>query len=73
MMFFGMIEKWSVSHVTTLTLGLWPKQGMERCEPKVQLKSHIYTPRMGESVREWTHTFPNGLPLWELESRIFKK
>jgi hypothetical protein len=25
--------------------------------------------RMQESVREWTPTFPNELPLWELESK----
>jgi hypothetical protein len=26
-------------------------------------------PRVQRNVREWAHTFPNGLPLWELESQ----
>jgi hypothetical protein len=32
-------------------------------------KSHFMLLRVWESVREWTPTFPNELPLWELESR----
>jgi len=41
---------------------------MERCRLRVQPKNHIYTPKVQESVREWTHTPPSGVPLWELES-----
>jgi hypothetical protein len=26
-----------------------------------------------KNVKEWAHTFPSGLPLWELESQIFRK
>jgi hypothetical protein len=32
-------------------------------------ESHFMLPGVQESVREWTHTFPNEFPVWELESR----
>jgi hypothetical protein len=38
---------------------------MESSQPKVQPRSHICTPG---NVKEWTHTFPSELPVWELES-----
>jgi hypothetical protein len=38
---------------------------------KCNLKVTFTFPRMWEGVREWAHTFPNGFPLWELESRLF--
>jgi hypothetical protein len=54
--------------VTTLTLGLQPKQGAwkgegQECNPKVTF------PLSGvqESVKDWTHTFSNGLPFWEFK------
>jgi hypothetical protein len=37
---------------------------------KCNLKVTFTFPRMWEGVREWAHTFPNGFPLWELESRL---
>ncbi len=49
--------------VTTLTLGSRPRQGVARWQAKRG------TPRMKESVREWTLTLPRELPPWELESR----
>ncbi len=41
------------------------KCGVERCGPKVHPESPIC---IHGSVKEWTHTLPSGLPLWELES-----
>jgi hypothetical protein len=41
----------------------WKGVGRE-CNPIVTFT----LPRMPESVREWAHTLPSGLPLWELES-----
>jgi hypothetical protein len=35
------------------------------------LESHFMLPEVQESVREWTPTLPNKLPLWELESHKF--
>jgi hypothetical protein len=32
-------------------------------------ESHFMLPGVQESVREWTSTLPNELPLWELESQ----
>jgi hypothetical protein len=40
---------------------------MERCEPRVQDGSHIYTLRVQKNMKDWTHTPPSGFPLWELE------
>jgi hypothetical protein len=39
-----------------------------RAKSEIQ-ESHFMLPGMQKSVREWTHTLPSGLPLWELESR----
>jgi hypothetical protein len=55
--------------IMTLTLGSQPRQGAwkgegQECNPKVTFP----LPRVQENVREWTHTFPNGLPFWEFES-----
>jgi hypothetical protein len=36
-------------------------------------ESHFMLPGVQKSVREWTHTFPSGLPLWELESQWILK
>jgi hypothetical protein len=41
----------------------WKDMGW-KCNPRVTFTLLA----MRESVKEWTHTFPNGLPLWELES-----
>jgi hypothetical protein len=32
-------------------------------------ESHFMLPRVQDSVKEWTPTFPSELPLWELESQ----
>jgi hypothetical protein len=37
---------------------------MERCKPGITFTLL----GVWEGVREWTHTFPSGLPLWEFES-----
>jgi len=56
--------------IVTLTLGLRPKQGLAKVRAKSEHESHIFMLlRMQESVREWTLTLPNELPLWELESQ----
>jgi len=54
--------------ITILALGLRPRLGHGKVRAESASRSHIYTPKMWESVREWTHTLPSGLPLWELES-----
>ncbi len=60
-------NQWIRCH--NLNLGLTTKaRGMERCGSRMQPWSHIYTPRVQKSVREWIHTFPSGFPLWKLES-----
>jgi hypothetical protein len=38
------------------------------CGSKMQPGNRIYFFKMWKNVREWTHTPPSGLPLWELES-----
>jgi hypothetical protein len=48
--------------VTTLTLGLRPSQRFAKVWAKVKPMTHI------SCSQEWTHTLPNGLPPWELES-----
>jgi hypothetical protein len=55
---------------TTLTMGLWPRQGLVKVQAKNEaLKSHFMFLGVYESVREWTPTLPSELPLWELEFR----
>ncbi len=55
--------------VTTLTLGSQPKQGLVKVQAKNEdHESHFMLLGVWESVREWTSTLPNELPLWELES-----
>jgi hypothetical protein len=49
--------------VITLTLGSRPRQGLAR------LRAKKASPKVKESVREWTLTLPKELPPWELESR----
>jgi hypothetical protein len=63
--------------VATLALGSRPRQGGYKVmgqEGGPRVTSHA--PGSAKSVREWTLTLPNELPLWELESqvdsRIFK-
>jgi hypothetical protein len=56
--------------VTTLALGSWPRQGLLKVRTKSEAyESHFMLPGVWESVREWTSTLPNELPLWELESQ----
>jgi hypothetical protein len=56
-------------YVITLALGSWPKQGLARVRAKKEAwESHLMFMGVYESVREWTLTLPNELPLWELES-----
>jgi hypothetical protein len=57
----------TIGYVTTLTLGL---RGV--CKGAGQewaWESPFMLLGMQKSVREWTLTFPNELPLWELESQ----
>jgi hypothetical protein len=57
-------------NVTTLTLGLWPRQRLVKVQAKCEgWESNFIFPRVWESVREWTLTLPNGLSLWKLNSR----
>jgi hypothetical protein len=59
--------------VATLALGSWPKERLAKVRVKSEAReSHFMLLGVWESVREWTPTFPNGVPFWELESRIFK-
>jgi len=56
--------------VATLALGSRPKQGLTKVRAKCEAReSHFMLPRVQESVREWTLTLLNELPLWELESQ----
>jgi hypothetical protein len=55
--------------VATLNSGWWPKQGLARMRDKREAReAHLILLGVQESVREWTLTLPNELPLWELES-----
>jgi len=62
---------WIVKHViATLTLGSRPRQGLARVWAKSEAwESYFMLLGVWESVREWTSTLPNELPLWELESQ----
>jgi hypothetical protein len=60
--------------ITTLTLGLQPKQGAwkgegQKCNPGVKFTF----PKVHENVREQAHTLPNGLSFWELKSQGISK
>jgi hypothetical protein len=56
--------------VVTLGLGSRPKQRLARVRTKKEPReSHLMHPGVYENVREWTFTFPNELPFWELDSR----
>jgi hypothetical protein len=37
--------KWTMSYVTTLVLGSWPRQNTERCKLGMQPENHIYIPK----------------------------
>jgi hypothetical protein len=70
---FDAFAKWLQCHVrlyvTTLTLGLWPKQGLAKVQAKSESwGSHFMFMGVYEIVREWTPTLPSELPLLELES-----
>ncbi len=63
--------------VATLALGSQPRQGGYKVEgQKVGSGVTSHVPRNAKSVREWTLTLPNELPLWEwksqMDSRIFR-
>ncbi len=52
--------------VTTLTLGLQPRQGLARVRAKREAwESHFMLLGVHESVRERTLTLPSELPFWE--------
>jgi hypothetical protein len=54
--------------VTTLALGLQPRQGFVKVRAKKETReSHFMLRKMQESVREWALTLPSELSLWELE------
>jgi hypothetical protein len=54
--------------VTTLTLGLRPRQGVVRLRAKKEARElHLVLPRVQKSVREWTLTLSSELPFWEFE------
>jgi hypothetical protein len=56
--------------VATLTLGLWPRQGLARVRAKKEAwDSHLMLLGVYESVRKWILTLPSELLLWELEFR----
>ncbi len=56
--------------VTTLALGLWPRQGLTRLQAKTKAReSHLMLPKVQKNVKEWTLTLPSELPFWELEFR----
>jgi len=60
--------------VVTLTLGSQPIQGLAKVRAKYEAQeSHFMLPGVQGSVREWTLTLPNELPLWELESQWTSK
>ncbi len=70
---FSSITLWTCS-VTTLALGLRPRQGLANVWAKSEAQEfHFMFPRVWESVREWTSTFPNEFPFWELESQWTSK
>jgi len=55
--------------ITTLALGSWLKQGLAKAWAKREAwESQFTLLGVQKSVREWTFTLPNELPLWELES-----
>jgi hypothetical protein len=60
--FLKIWESNAITTITTLALGLWPRQGIARLQAKRG------SPVVKEIVREWTFTLPRELPPWELES-----
>ncbi len=57
-------------NVTTLALGSQPRQVLAKVLAKSEAQeSDFMFLGVWENVRDWTHTLPSGLPLWELESR----
>jgi hypothetical protein len=56
-------------NVATLALGSRPRQRLVKVRAKREAQeSHFMFPGGQRSAREWTHTLPKELPLWELES-----
>jgi hypothetical protein len=61
-------------NVATLTLSLWPRQGLARLRVKNEARgSHLMLPGVQKNVREWTFTLPSEFPFWELESQWTSK
>jgi hypothetical protein len=59
-----------LKNVASLALGSWPRQKLAKVRAKSEgLELHFMLMGAWESVREWTSTLSNELPLWELESR----
>ncbi len=68
--------KWGMGSTRTSSRCRNPSFGLETkaraCEGAGQEwspRSHFMFPRVWESVKKWTSTLPNELPLWRLESR----
>jgi hypothetical protein len=59
--------------VATLALGSRQRQGLVKVWAKWKAGSHISCSQECGRVKEWTHTFPNELPLWELDFQIFRE
>jgi len=64
----GMKSLFGVYFIVTPTLGSRPRLAKAWAKKEAQ-ESHFMLPRVQESVKEWTLTFPSELPLWELKSR----
>jgi hypothetical protein len=60
-----------ISTCHNLSLKLATKaRGLQGCRPRGRLGVTSHAPKSAKSVREWTLTLPNELPLWELESQM---
>jgi hypothetical protein len=64
------MRSWTTKSVTTLVLGSQPMQGAWKGEgQECNLGVTFTLSKMRGSVKEWTHTFLNGLPLWSWKPR----
>ncbi len=67
---FALYKHYKTTFVATLALGSRPKQGLTKVWAKWEgWESHFMFLGVWESVKEWTPTLPNELPLWKLESQ----
>jgi hypothetical protein len=50
-------------------LNSWPRQKLANAKAKNETReSHFMFLGVQKNVKEWTHTFHKGFPLWELDS-----